>query len=111
MKKLTFMDDMKLRVGWGKTGNQLIPNVYNAFTLYSPDPLNNAYDISGSGNSIATGFDLTQFGNPNGKWETNTSTNVGLDLTILKSKFWLFVNFINDSLEFISNSCSIYKRR
>ncbi len=86
MKKLTFMDDMKLRIGWGKTGNQLIPNVYNAFTLYSPDPLNNAYDISGSGNSIATGFDLTQFGNPNGKWETNTSTNIGLDLTMLKSK-------------------------
>ncbi len=86
MKKLTFMDDMKLRIGWGKTGNQLIPNVYNAFTLYSPDPLNNAYDITGSGNSIANGFDLTQFGNPNGKWETNTSTNIGLDFTMLKSK-------------------------
>ena len=86
MKKQTFLDDMKLRVGWGKTGNQLIPNVYNAFTLYSPDPLNNAYDITGSGNSIANGFDLTQFGNPNGKWETNTSTNIGLDLSMLKSK-------------------------
>jgi TonB-linked SusC/RagA family outer membrane protein len=86
MKKLTFMDDMKLRIGWGKTGNQLIPNVYNAFTLYSPDPLLNAYDITGSGNAIANGFDLTQFGNPNGKWETNTSTNIGLDMTMLKSK-------------------------
>jgi TonB-dependent starch-binding outer membrane protein SusC len=86
MKKLTFMDDMKVRIGWGKTGNQLIPNVYNGYTLYSPDPLLNAYDITGSGNSIATGFDLTQFGNPNGRWETNTSTNVGLDFTMLKSK-------------------------
>jgi TonB-dependent starch-binding outer membrane protein SusC len=86
MKKLTFMDDMKLRIGWGKTGNQLIPNVYNAYTLYSPDPLLNAYDITGSGNAIANGFDLTQFGNPNGKWETNTSTNIGLDMTMLKSK-------------------------
>ena len=86
MKKQTFMDDVKLRIGWGKTGNQLIPNVYNAFTLYNPDPLNNAYDINGSGNSIANGFDITQFGNPNGKWETNTSTNIGLDLTMLKSK-------------------------
>jgi TonB-dependent starch-binding outer membrane protein SusC len=86
MKKLTFMDDMKVRIGWGKTGNQLIPNVYNAFTLYAPDPLLNAYDITGSGNSIANGFDLIQFGNPNGKWETNTSTNVGIDFTMLKSK-------------------------
>jgi TonB-dependent starch-binding outer membrane protein SusC len=86
IKKLTFLDDMKVRIGWGKTGNQLIPNVYNGYTLYSPDPLLNAYDITGSGNSIATGFDLTQFGNPNGKWETNTSTNVGFDFTMLKSK-------------------------
>jgi TonB-linked SusC/RagA family outer membrane protein len=86
MKKLTFLDDMKVRIGWGKTGNQLIPNVYNGYTLYSPDPLNNAYDINGTGNSIATGFDLTQFGNPNGKWETNTSTNIGIDFTFLKSK-------------------------
>ncbi len=86
MKKLTFVDDLKIRGGWGKTGNQLIPNVYNAYTLYTPDPQNNAYDISGSGNSIANGFDLTQFGNPNGKWETNTSTNVGIDATLLKSK-------------------------
>jgi TonB-dependent starch-binding outer membrane protein SusC len=75
-----------VRIGWGKTGNQLIPNVYNAFTLYAPDPLLNAYDITGSGNSIANGFDLIQFGNPNGKWETNTSTNVGIDFTMLKSK-------------------------
>ena len=86
MKKLTFLDDMKIRAGWGKTGNQLIPNVYNGYTLYTPDPNNNAYDISGSGNSIANGFDLTQFGNPNGRWETNTSTNFGIDATMLKSK-------------------------
>jgi TonB-dependent starch-binding outer membrane protein SusC len=93
MKGLTFLDDLKLRGGWGKTGNQLIPNVYNAYTLYTPDPLNNAYDISGSGNSIASGFDLTQFGNPNGRWETNTSTNIGIDATLLKSKLEVILDF------------------
>ncbi len=92
MKKLTFLDDLKIRGGWGKTGNQLIPNVFNAYTLYIPDPLNNAYDISGSGNSIANGFDLAQFGNPNGRWETNTSTNIGIDATLLKSKLEVIVD-------------------
>lgn len=92
MKKLTFLDDLKIRGGWGKTGNQLIPNVFNAYTLYIPDPLNNAYDISGSGNSIANGFDLSQFGNPNGRWETNTSTNIGIDATMLKSKLEVIVD-------------------
>jgi TonB-dependent starch-binding outer membrane protein SusC len=95
MKNLTFIDDLKLRGGWGKTGNQLIPNVYNAYTLYTPDPLNNAYDITGSGNSIANGFDLSQFGNPNGRWETNTSTNIGLDATMLKSKLELTLDLYN----------------
>jgi TonB-linked SusC/RagA family outer membrane protein len=80
------LDDLKLRFGWGKTGNQLIPNVYNAYTLYAADPQNNGYDISGSGSSIVGGFDLVQFGNSNGKWETNTSTNIGLDAVLLKSK-------------------------
>jgi TonB-linked SusC/RagA family outer membrane protein len=86
MKDLTFVNELKVRGGWGKTGNQLIPNVYNAYTLYTPDPNNNAYDISGSGNSIATGFDISQFGNTSGRWETNTSTNVGLDASFWNNK-------------------------
>lgn len=86
MKDLTFINDLKVRGGWGKTGNQLIPNVYNAYTLFTPDPNNNAYDITGSGNSIAAGFDISQFGNSVGRWETNTSTNVGFDGVFLNSK-------------------------
>lgn len=86
MKDLTFINDLKIRGGWGKTGNQLIPNVYNAYTLFTPDPNNNAYDITGSGNSIAAGFDISQFGNSVGRWETNTSTNVGFDGVFLNSK-------------------------
>jgi TonB-dependent starch-binding outer membrane protein SusC len=86
MKELTFLNDLKVRAGWGKTGNQLIPNVYNAYTLFTPDPNNNAYDISGAGNAIASGFDIAQFGNSNGRWETNTSTNIGLDASLFNNK-------------------------
>lgn len=91
MKDLTFLNDLKVRGGWGKTGNQLIPNVYNAYTLFVPDPNNNAYDISGSGSSIAPGFDISQFGNTSGRWETNTSTNIGFDASMLNNR--LDVNF------------------
>jgi hypothetical protein len=44
------------------------------------------YDITGSGTSLAAGFDLTQFGNGNGRWETNTSTNIGLDASLFNNK-------------------------
>ncbi|MEY3193303.1 MAG: hypothetical protein RI982_1080 [Bacteroidota bacterium] len=86
LNNISWLQDLKVRAGWGKTGNQLIPNVYNAYTLYTADPANNGYDISGSGTSVSAGFDLTQFGNENGKWETTTSTNIGFDASLLKNK-------------------------
>ena len=86
LSKLNWLSDLKVRAGWGKTGNQQIPNVYNAFTTYTADPANNGYDISGAGTSVTGGFDLTQFGNPNGKWETTTSTNIGIDGSLLNNK-------------------------
>ncbi|MCP9769756.1 TonB-dependent receptor [Lacihabitans sp. LS3-19] len=95
MKNVKFVNDLKVRFGWGKTGNQLIPNVYNAYTLYAADPSNNAYDINGTGSSIVGGFDLVQFGNTNGKWETTTSTNIGLDAVMLDNKMELVLDLYN----------------
>jgi len=86
MKSVSFLSDLKLRAGWGQTGNQNIPNVYNAYTLFEPRPEQNHYDIAGSRSSIVPGFDLVQFGNPNGKWETTTSTNIGFDASLLNNK-------------------------
>lgn len=95
MKNLTMVNDLKVRAGWGKTGNQLIPNVFNAYTQYASDPSNNGYDINGTGTSIVSGFDLSQFGNPKGKWETNTSTNIGFDAVLLKNKMELVFDWYN----------------
>jgi len=95
MKQIGAVNDLKIRAGWGKTGNQLIPNVYNAYTLYAPDPINNAYDINGTGSTIVGGFDLVQFGNSNGKWETNTSTNIGFDAALLDSRLEVVFDWYN----------------
>jgi TonB-linked SusC/RagA family outer membrane protein len=95
LNNLSWLDDLKVRAGWGKTGNQLIPNVYNAFTLFNADPGNNGYDINGTGTSIVGGFDLTQFGNPNGKWETSTSLNVGFDASLLRNRLEVVFDWYN----------------
>lgn len=86
IKNINFISDLKLRAGWGATGNQNVPNIYNAYTLYESRPIENHYDINGAKTSIVPGFDLVQFGNPNGKWETTTSTNIGLDASLLNNK-------------------------
>jgi TonB-dependent starch-binding outer membrane protein SusC len=95
LKDVKAVNDLKIRFGWGKTGNQLIPNVYNAYTLYAADPSNNAYDINGTGSSLVGGFDLVQFGNTNGKWETTTSTNFGIDAVILNNKLEVVLDLYN----------------
>ncbi|GAB3643112.1 hypothetical protein GCM10027423_37490 [Spirosoma arcticum] len=86
IKNINFISDLKLRAGWGATGNQNIPNIYNAYTLYESRPIENHYDINGAKSSIVPGFDLVQFSNPNGKWGTTTSTNIGLDASLLNNK-------------------------
>src|SRR5688572_28640813 len=82
---LTWLDRGKLRVGWGQTGNQEI-GYYNPLTIFSTNPITSFYDLNGSRTSAVPGYELTQFGNENAKWETTTSTNIGLDLTMLAGK-------------------------
>ena len=85
--KKDWLDDAKLRLSWGQTGNQAIDN--NAqFGLYVVDygldrVTSTAYDLflQGSG-TFPSGYRATQLANPNLKWEAATQYNVGLDYTL-----------------------------
>ncbi|UBM61020.1 TonB-dependent receptor [Marinilongibacter aquaticus] len=91
---LPFIDDMKIRYGWGKTGNQKIGD-YNAYTTYRSDIYHAGYPITGSTSSPVLGYDASSFGNPNAKWETTTSNNIGLDAAFFNRKLKLEVDFWN----------------
>jgi TonB-linked SusC/RagA family outer membrane protein len=93
-----FLSDLKLRLGWGQTGNQEIDN-YATYTIFIPDygvgdPTwdivnGTAYDISGSGSgALSAGFRKTQSGNDDLIWETTTQTNIGLDFAFLKNTLY-----------------------
>ena len=45
-----------------------------------------AYDFTGMGGSLPSGFRRTQRGNPNLKWETTSQHNFGLDFALFNSK-------------------------
>ncbi|MCC5935821.1 MAG: TonB-dependent receptor [Lunatimonas sp.] len=91
---LPFVSDMKLRYGWGKTGNQLIGD-YNAYTTYRTNIFNSGYPIDGSSSTPALGFDAARFGNPNARWESTTSNNLGLDAEFLDGKFFFELDVWN----------------
>ncbi len=91
-----FISDLKLRAGWGQTGNQEISNTA-IYALYlanyaGGDPtwgtsFGTAYDISGAGSGILnSGFIAIQTGNDDLKWETTTQTNVGLDYGLFNQR-------------------------
>lgn len=78
--KETFLSNGKLRLGWGQNGNAAISNNYAAYSTYTYDKGNGAYDITGSNTNTVAGIIVATSGNPDLKWETTTQTNIGLDL-------------------------------
>ena len=85
--KITWLDDLKLRVGWGTNGNDNVGN-YNAYSTYVANGTESYYNISGSSRSSSVaGFHQSEIGNVEGRWETNVATNIGLDITMFESRF------------------------
>ncbi len=75
--------DLKLRLGWGKTGQQEGIGDYNYFATYvmSNGSMGSFYDVSGDGSKAKPNVY-----NPELKWETTTTTNIGLDWGVMNQR-------------------------
>ena len=81
-KQIDWLSDLKLRLSWGMTGQQEGIGDYNYFAIYEMNKGNEStYPVAGDG-SLAR----PKAYDPNLKWETTTSYNVGLDWGILKQR-------------------------
>ena len=98
MENVGWLDDLKLRASWGRTGNQEIDNIAR-YTLYVSNygeagfggqSYGTSYDIAGTngGQQLASGFKRNQLGNDNLKWETTTQTNIGFDFGLLRNALY-----------------------
>ena len=88
-KTRTWLDDLKLRAGYGTTGNSNIDPYNYAFQYGTGNDY--LYSIAGADTDGYTGFGVTNLGDLNAKWETSKMLNVGFDLTALDQR--LGVNF------------------
>ena len=95
MKELPFITDLKIRGGWGQMGNSNNVDQNNQYSLYGSDKGSSYYPISGTNTGADEGYYRTRIGNPNAKWETSTSTNVGFDATFLNGRLEAVVDFWN----------------
>ncbi len=93
-----WIDDLKIRASWGKTGNQAISNDAR-YGLYAADygsdrVTSTAYDLllQGSG-TFPSGFRTYQTANDNLKWESTTQWNIGVDFSFFRSKLYGTVDY------------------
>ena len=87
MEDLTWIDDLKLRGGWGQTGNQSGIGDYAYLQRYNIGRIE-WFKKGGEGDSTDYANAVPTISQANLRtsdltWETTTQTNIGLDLTIL----------------------------
>lgn len=78
-KSITPVNYLKIRAGYGETGNPL--TLGSAFALYG----SSQSPYFGQG-QVNTGISLTQAANPNLSWETRAGINAGIDFGVLHNR-------------------------
>jgi TonB-linked SusC/RagA family outer membrane protein len=95
MKDISWINDLKIRGSWGKLGNEAAVPTTNSATLFSTARGSSWYDITGTQNSPQEGFFLSFQGNPVGKWEQSTTSNIGFDATIFNGTTEVVLDWYN----------------
>lgn len=95
---LNWLDNLKVRVSYGAAGNNRIgQDLFR--TLFYSNSTAGGYAVNDAGVSTglisgsSTGNILS---NPNITWETNTSTNAGLDIDLFKNKLTLNIDYYDN---------------
>ncbi|TSA38425.1 MAG: TonB-dependent receptor [Porphyromonadaceae bacterium] len=98
MRNLTFIDDLKIRGGWGKNGNQEGISNYASYGLISYTRRTPKNPLAGPGATQIT------YSNPDLKWETTTQTNIGFDVSMFKTRIVLnFDAYIKKTTDVLLN--------
>lgn len=97
IKDLRIFSDLKVRAGYGLAGNNRIGS-YNSLALMSTI-------LTAIGESTRPGYASTQIANPDLKWESNKTFNVGIDLGFFNNRLTIAPEFyINNSNNLLLNA-------
>ncbi len=101
MKDIDFISNLKLRAGYGRTGNQEIAN-YLGLMLY-----NMSSDQYNMGGKFVTAVNIAQVANPDIKWEQSETANLGLDFGFLNNKITGSLEYYNKTTKDLLMSISV----
>ena len=90
LKNVEWLSELKLRGGWGQTGNQAGISSYAYLQRYKI-ARQNWWGNGANANAMIT-LTPNSFSNPNLTWETTTQSNIGLDIALFKNRLSLAVD-------------------
>ena len=76
------INSLKLRAGWGKTGNQEFPSGSSLLR----------YSFTGNGSGA---FNTANSANENLKWQSDRQYNIGMDMSLFKNRVTLTMDYFN----------------
>jgi TonB-linked SusC/RagA family outer membrane protein len=88
IEDLGVFSNLKLRTGWGVTGNQAV-GPYSTLGLLTP--VTYSYGTA----TVYPGYTLGNPANPDVKWETSKQLNVGLDASVLANRLNISLDYYN----------------
>lgn len=97
MAGTSWLDDLKIRGGYGVMGNQTNVNPANAFTTYGSSRTTSYYPIGGT--TIVEGFQQTRIGNPDAEWEKNINANIGIDASLFQGRIQLTADYYRKDID------------
>ena len=90
MKDIAWIDDLKLRGGWGQTGNQSGIGDYSYLQRYN---INRIPWFEEGNDHAVPGISQANLRTSDLKWETTSQTNIGLDLTVLNNRLTFSMDY------------------
>ncbi len=90
--EVPFINDLKIRGSWGRLGNQNIDDYATAAVV-------NTYAHYNFNDNLAPGAIQVTLVNPNLKWETTTSWDVGVDATLFDARLQLTVDYYDKTTD------------
>jgi len=94
LQHVDWINDLKLRAGFGVVGNSSALGPYNALALFGPGQ--RYYDGSSATYPYPNSYGYVQNPNPDLQWEERQGKNIGLDFSLFDNRLSGDLNYFND---------------
>src|SRR5690606_26241627 len=98
MSDVDWLNDFKIKAGYGELGNAEIPPGRTSGTFGSNLTFSN-YSVTGANSTVAAGYNQLTAGNPDLRWETTKTVNAGFDARFLDNKWHVAFDWYNKKTE------------